>query len=586
MIDPSILLDSRPVQIQTPLDAALGARSLQNLTNQGQLQQGQIAAQPGQLQAQDLQNQQTQQQLRQTQAINDAYANAFTPGVNGAAPTFDTAKLQSALATHNAGSAIPGLMKGILDNQKAASDLADSQTKVATDLADYAGGIAKTVKDAGYSPQLLITQAQQGIAANPQLRTIAQPIIDELTQSLKQDPTGAQAKALTQQLADHLISASPAQQKLVSEAQTSQGAADRGTAALGELTLKQTQAATQDAATRLSKATTATDYAAILNALPHGIALKFPAPETWNAQTTPASALQAGMTPDQQASTLATQTRDANTASNEAAHLRLEAQRIQQENANRESVNLTPSARDQMATYFATTGQLPNLGMGAAVAQTRAEIINRAAEMFPNVTFASNAANYQANKASLKNVQGTLDTLSAFENSGLKNLKMFTDAAAQIPDTGIPWLNVPVRMLDEKLVGDQNMSVVNAARQIGLREIARVTNDPKLSGVLSDSARKEVQDFSPTNATLPQIIAVAKTLQQDMANVHSSLSDQRDAINNRIGTNPTAKPAGGGAASSGGYSVTDGNGKVHPFATQAQADAFKALVKAQGGSAQ
>jgi hypothetical protein len=257
----------------------------------------------------------------------------------------------------------------------------------------------------------------------------------------------------------------------------------------------------------------------------------------------------------------------------EQARLNQEAQNIaerarhahvEENNAalNRESVQLTPQALDQIATMFATTGQLPNLGMGAAVAKTRSSIINRAAELFPNVALASNAAAYQANKHSLNTVTGTLDTLSAFENAGLKNLKMFTDAAAKIPDTGVPWLNTPVRMLDEKLVGSANMSVVNAAREIGLREIARVTNDPKLSGVLSDSARHEVQGFSPANATLPQILAVAKTLQQDMANVHQSLQEQKEAISNRIGTDPNAKPASSAPAYKVGDSVMY-NGAPH-----------------------
>jgi len=250
--------------------------------------------------------------------------------------------------------------------------------------------------------------------------------------------------------------------------------------------------------------------------------------------------------------------------------------------AARESLALTPEARDQMADLFHSTGQLPNLGMGAAVAKTRSDIINRTAAKYPSGDMALNAAEYKANTSSLRNVQGTLDTLTAFESAGLKNLKMFTDAAAKIPDTGIPWLNLPVRMLDEKLVGSTNMTVVNAAREIGLREIARVTNDPKLSGVLSDSARHEVQGFAPANATLPQIMAVVKTLQKDMANVHSSLTEQRDAIQTRI-----KNPMGGGDASTGGsaakipagaVSVTDPAGGVHTFPDAAAADQFRKLA--------
>jgi hypothetical protein len=542
MIDPAYLEAAKPMPIMTPLEADTQAQQFQNLANVGQIQQGQIAAQPGQLQAQTLQNQQTQQQLDQTKALNAAYAGALTPGANGGPPTIDTDKLAAAVALH-AGAAYAGVMKSITENQEAAAKLGAARTQLATDQADYAGGIGNTVKQAGYSPQLMITQAQLALNAKAVDPAVVQPIIARLTQSLEDDPTGQQAKALTQQLADGFIAKSPAQQKLASEKLTAQGAAQRGQAQLDEATLKKQTALAQQRGSTLGQATdqASWDAATATMARNGDDASKIPA--TFTPAAAAAYANQ-GKTPAEISVEKETAARDAINAAQKATELRLQAQKIQQENSNRESVNLTPEARDQMATYFATTGQLPNLGMGAAVAATRAQIINRAAEMFPNVTFASNAANFQANKASLKNVQGTLDTLTAFENTGLKNLAMFTDAAAKIPDTGIPWLNTPVRMLSEKLVGSENMSVVNAARQVALREIARVTNDPKLSGVLSDSSRKEVQDLSPTNATLPQIVAVAKTLQTDMANVHSSLSDQRDAINSRIGTNPTgAAPA-------------------------------------------
>ena len=52
MVDPNILLQSRPVQVETPLDAQTQAQQVRNLQNVGQLQQGQIAMQPGQLQLQ------------------------------------------------------------------------------------------------------------------------------------------------------------------------------------------------------------------------------------------------------------------------------------------------------------------------------------------------------------------------------------------------------------------------------------------------------------------------------------------------------------------------------------------------------
>lgn len=202
---------------------------------------------------------------------------------------------------------------------------------------------------------------------------------------------------------------------------------------------------------------------------------------------------------------------------------------------------LKAAALDQAAERYHSTGVLPPTARGAAGMKQNQQIMNRAAELHPDANLAENSAEYKANSASLKNVTGTLDTLTAFENTGLKNLKQFTDLAEKIPDTGVPWLNRPIRTLSKDVVGSENMAAVEAARNVALREIARVTNDPKLSGTLTDTSRKEVSDLIPQNATFQQIKSVAKVLQQDMANVHGSLAEQKADIQRRLGGKPATE---------------------------------------------
>lgn len=256
-----------------------------------------------------------------------------------------------------------------------------------------------------------------------------------------------------------------------------------------------------------------------------------------------AAATVGGMTPAQQAEDKARQLAGAQRAQELAQgglRLNIEQQNADTQRANVEGSSLTPQSLDKVAEMFATTGQLPPLGIGASAAKDRRQIINRAAEMFPNVALASSAAAYQSNKSSLTNVQKTLDTLTAFESTAGKNLDQFLSLAAKVPDTGSPWANLPVRTLSANVVGATNVPAMNAARDVALREIARVTNDPKLSGALTDSARAQVSALSPDTATFNQIKAVAQVLRQDMANVNSSLTDQRDAIQGRIGASASA----------------------------------------------
>jgi hypothetical protein len=196
---------------------------------------------------------------------------------------------------------------------------------------------------------------------------------------------------------------------------------------------------------------------------------------------------------------------------------------------------LNDQAKDMAAENYFQTGQLP---AGARSPGMISSIINRAGELHPGGNLAGNKVAYEANKASYQNVTKTLDTLSAFENAGLKNLNQFTDLADKLPDTGVPWANTPIRLLNKDLVGDQWMPAVEAARTVALREIARVTNDPKLSGTLTDSARQEVEGLSPTNATMNQIKHVVEVLKNDMANVHQGLGQQKQDIGKRLNLPP------------------------------------------------
>jgi hypothetical protein len=151
-------------------------------------------------------------------------------------------------------------------------------------------------------------------------------------------------------------------------------------------------------------------------------------------------------------------------------------------------------------------------------------------------------AAYAGDKESLKKFQAQRDQIASFEQTAQKNLDLFLGLAGKIPDTGIPWLNRPLRDLNQNLVGSENMAAVNAARQVANNEIAKVTSGGGLGGVLSDSARNEVAGYNPNNATFAQTKAVANILKQDMANRHQSMDATLSDIKSRIGGVPSVAP--------------------------------------------
>ncbi len=211
------------------------------------------------------------------------------------------------------------------------------------------------------------------------------------------------------------------------------------------------------------------------------------------------------------------------------------------------SATLSGDALDMAAKRYLATGELPSMGMGAAGAAARVAVMNAAAKIDPAASLALNKATYKSDSANLANLQKTEGTLSAFERTAGKNLDQFLALADKVPDTGVPWLNTPLRSVNAQGLGNADQAAFNAARDVALREIARVTNDPKLSGVLSDSARKEVSGLAAGNATFAQIKAVAKVLKQDMNNVHTSLTQQIEQVKGVLGQNPDASAATGGA---------------------------------------
>lgn len=192
-------------------------------------------------------------------------------------------------------------------------------------------------------------------------------------------------------------------------------------------------------------------------------------------------------------------------------------------------------AINQAADRYFETGVLPSLGMGNAAAADKRAIMDRASERHPGGSLSYNTAAFAANKNTLTKLQNQSSAIAAFENTASKNLKQFEDLAAKVPDTGVPWLNTPVRLLNQQLVGSANMAAVNAARQVALTEISRVVSNPNLTGALSDSAREEVLGLVPQNATLKQIQRVANVLRTDMQNRRQSIDEQKSDIEKRLG---------------------------------------------------
>lgn len=205
---------------------------------------------------------------------------------------------------------------------------------------------------------------------------------------------------------------------------------------------------------------------------------------------------------------------------------------------------------DDQAQAYNAGKPLQSFGMRGkgdqeAILKRATERRNQGLDVATNLAQVS--SDYKANTASLTQAQKTLDAVTAFEGTAGKNLDMFLDKAKKIVDSGSPWINAPLRTVSQQGMGSADLAAFNAARQVALTEIAKVTNNPNLTGQLSDTARKEIEAIMGPNATMAQIYSTAHTLKQDMANRRTSIGDQVKAIRGRISASPSAEgPAGGG----------------------------------------
>lgn len=218
--------------------------------------------------------------------------------------------------------------------------------------------------------------------------------------------------------------------------------------------------------------------------------------------------------------------------------------------ANAAGGGMTADATDQAAEYYHLTGKLPPGGRGVAGLAQNRKIMNRAAELYPG-SMAEGTAEYAANKTSLQSIQKQFDQVSAFENTAGKNLDVFLKQAGKVVDSGSPWINKPLRSVASGALGSEDQAAFNAARQTALTEIAKVLTSANAgSGVLSDSARHEVEGLIGPDASLKQIVSAANILKQDMANRHQSYRDQISDIHSRLGGKKTEAQGGTSATQS------------------------------------
>lgn len=437
-----------------------------------------------QVQGEQMKIQQQQQALKAQQAMDDAMKSAINPD-----GSFNRDALRQSVVQKGFGHVWPQIDEQLTKAEKARADLQEVQVKTAQAKQDYGGALAASVKAMNYDPGAFVSALNMGRAQG----ILSDQMYTAALQKAQADPGNIKT------IVDSMIASSPKQAELENARTTSQARALTAT-------------------TGAAKA-----QAELTGAIP---------PTQYQASELDIRKQELERQNKAQAETARHNATDERLA---GGRLAVEQAREKREAAQDVGVNLTPQGLDIAAENFAKTGQLPPMGMGKQGAAVRSKIINRAAELHPDLDLASAKAGFVANEGSLKKLQTQRDAISAFENTAGKNIDIFLNTAGKVVDTGSPMANSVARAISGKMLGSPNQAAYDAARQVAINEVAKITSNPGLSGTLSDSARKEVENFNPSNATLKQTVAVMRILKQDMANRAAAYDQQIAEIKGRIG---------------------------------------------------
>lgn len=164
----------------------------------------------------------------------------------------------------------------------------------------------------------------------------------------------------------------------------------------------------------------------------------------------------------------------------------------------------------------------------------------------------SGRAGFKADTMSLNKITPQYDAITAFENTAIRNGKILIGLADKVDTTGVPVMEKWIRAGRKSIGGDPDVSRFNAQIRLYGAEVARILTQPNLSGVLTDTARKEVEGFLPESATPEQVKQVVNLLEMDFNNRKHTLEEQiaaiRDRMNKRVSPGGATAPAAPTAA--------------------------------------
>src|SRR5512139_1015457 len=131
-------------------------------------------------------------------------------------------------------------------------------------------------------------------------------------------------------------------------------------------------------------------------------------------------------------------------------------------------------------------------------------------------------AKNQALTKSLVTTTAMKTAVEAFSEFESKNLDKLGELAQKVDSTGIPAFERWIRA-GKQATGDPDVAQFNFQYQLVKAGVARITQTQNLSGVLSDEARKEIEQGFPGSSNVKQIMAIIGLAKGDFRRRYDAL---------------------------------------------------------------
>lgn len=234
-------------------------------------------------------------------------------------------------------------------------------------------------------------------------------------------------------------------------------------------------------------------------------------------------------------------------------------QRLAKADSQGTNAEVDPEERQSLAAQAATgqplTQVVPGWGKQAAALRqkVRADSIKQimqdegisAAEAGREL--AQRTVDFGAGKVALNQITKDLASIRPFKEMLDKNASILVKLADKVVKTDSQLANRPINWLQSNMGDNPDVGEFLAQMRIFQTEAARVLNNPRLVGALTDSARHELEEIINGNMPIGMTKAIIGRLQGDGDNRVKSMEDERRRLRSDIGQGGSggdAPPAG------------------------------------------